>query len=1136
MPKGRVARIDTDIEYSRRPEVIQYITKKYGAGNVCRIVTFGTMAAKMVLKDVGRVLGKAPGYTAILANAIPTAPGMTIKKALEMSPEFKNLYESDPDAKEIIDIGKRLEGNKRHASQHACFDEKTLITTETGVKRISEVKSGERVLTHAGQFKEVVGTIVTMTNAVYTVRCYGAKTVEVTGNHPLLVRHQTSIPKRIDGKKTRIRVLSKSIWKDVCELEKDDYIGIPVNKREVTPKIPELPTSEPAFWWIVGRYVGDGWTECYHRFDASPNYIERRIIICCSKTLNEVDDITSHLDQCGFLYRTENSRTTIKVFLEPHKVLYDYLQKFGRYASGKYIPSDVLDLPIPLAKAFLDGYQSADGNYNDASGIYSIKTVSEKLAMGISLLVNKVYHVATGFSVHPPRIDIIEGRKVNAKTSYSLTFIIGDRTRKKYFYEDNCIWVRLKSVERKMVAEKSMYNLTVADDHSYQANGYAAHNCGLVISPSAVSNFLPTSLEIDKETKEKGLASQVTMSEVEELSLIKMDLLGLKTMGVIHEVVDMTQKNYGKEAVLKQIGTTKDEFRYQDIPLNDRKVYQMLARGETGAVFQLESGGMTKVITQMFADIDTLPDDRMDECFERLIAAVALYRPGPRDYIPNYIAGMQDVHNIKYLTPELEDILRPTYGVIVYQEQVMHIVQKLAGYSLGRADLVRKAMGKKKQAIMDAERVVFIYGNKEAFEKGKDPSYACGCVANGIRKEIAEEIWSQMEKFGLYAFNRSHSACYAFLACITAYMRCYWPKEFYAAMCNAFIENSDNLRSYLSQATRLGIKLLSPDVNKSEVVFAAEKDGIRYGLGGISGIKGQAGEIVGERKENGEFKGVQNLFNRMANRDSMLSKTVIEGLVYSNALSQFSPNKNSLLAIFPILQKTYKATATDRALSQISLFGNLEEEEIVLPDAPTMDHNVELRKECEVLGVFLSGHPAQEVTSILASNKDGLSIETLCASEEKRYVTTGGMIQGSRIFYTKKGEQMATFQLESQFASIPCVMFPSNLLGYQEMVHDQALVIISGSYVHNRDGDGMQFIVNTIEPKQAYQGMTDPFVVNVHSKAEQQAVLDYIRKYPGPHRVILSGNGKEVELKQGVNMTLSSLNYLSGAFRDALSA
>lgn len=780
MPKGRVARIDTDIEYSRRPEVIQYITKKYGAGNVCRIVTFGTMAAKMVLKDVGRVLGETPGYTAKLANAIPTAPGMTIAKALEMSPEFKSLYDTDSKAKEIIDIGKRLEGNKRHSSQHAC---------------------------------------------------------------------------------------------------------------------------------------------------------------------------------------------------------------------------------------------------------------------------------------------------------------------------------------------------------------------GLVISPSAVSDFLPTSMEIDKETKEKGLTSQVTMSEVEELSLIKMDLLGLKTMGVIHEVVDTVQRNYGKEAVLKQIGSARDEFHYQDIPLNDRKVYQMLAKGDTGAVFQLESGGMTKLITQMFADIDTLPDDRLDECFERLIAAVALYRPGPMDYIPNYLDGMKDVHNIKYLTPELEDILRPTYGVIVYQEQVMQIVQKLAGYTLGRADVVRKAMGKKKHKIMDAEKVVFIHGNKAAFEAGEDQNYAPGCVANGIPEDVATEIWSQMESFASYAFNRSHAACYAFLSCITAYMRCYWPAEFYAAMCNAFIANSDSLRSYLSQASHLGLKLLSPDVNKSDELFVSENGAIRFGLGGISGIKGQAGEIVGEREENGEYKSVANLFNRMAERESMLTKTVIEGLVYSGALSSFSQNKNSLLQVFPILQKSYKATATDRALGQISMFGNQEEEEeIYLPDAPAMDNNTELRKEQEVLGVFLSGHPAQEIVPILSSNKDGKTLEELSSMGEKKYVRTGGMIQNIRVFYTKKGEKMAVFELQSQFSTLSCVVFPSNMIGCEDQLIDQSLVIVDGSYAKDRSGEGMQFLVNSIEPKQAYQEMTNPFVVTIHSKAEQQVVVDYIKKYPGPHRVVLRGNGKEVELKSGVNMTLATLNYLSGEFQKNISA
>lgn len=470
--------IDTDIEYSRRPEVIQYITKKYGAGNVCRIVTFGTMAAKMVLKDVGRVLGKAPGYTAKLAGAIPTAPGMTIGKALEMSPEFKNFYESDPEAKEIIDIGKRLEGNKRHSSQHACFQAGTMIDALGRYVPIEEIRKNDLVRTHTGIYRPVTECFRTITTEIYDLRVEGVDSItSVTGNHPLLTAPSGN--------------MDHCVWKAVQDLD---------------------PESD----WLV----------------------------------------------CSIDGRMES------------------IQKARRFTM-------------------------------------SCRTTEEQ----------------------------------------------------------------------------TMYNLSVEVDHSYIANGIVAHNCGLVISPSAVSDFLPTSMEIDKETKEKGLTSQVTMSEVEELSLIKMDLLGLKTMGVIHEVVDTSQKNHGKDTVLKQIGTNQDEFRYQDIPLNDRRVYQMLARGETGAVFQLESEGMTKLITQMFADIDTLPDNRLDECFERLIAAVALYRPGPMDYIPNYIAGMQDVHNIKYLTPELEDILRPTYGVIVYQEQVMQIVQKLAGYTLGRADKVRKAMG-----------------------------------------------------------------------------------------------------------------------------------------------------------------------------------------------------------------------------------------------------------------------------------------------------------------------------------------------------------------------------------------------------------------------------------------------------------
>lgn len=277
------------------------------------------------------------------------------------------------------------------------------------------------------------------------------------------------------------------------------------------------------------------------------------------------------------------------------------------------------------------------------------------------------------------------------------------------------------------------------------------HACGLVCSPSAVSDYLPTSMELDKETGLRGLTSQVTKDEVEEMSLIKMDLLGLKTLGVIHEIIDRVQVTRGLSNVLAQIHSTRPTLRYQDIPLDDRKVYQMLAKGQTGAVFQLESEGMSNLISQMFSDIDILPEERLGECFERLIAAVALYRPGPMDYIPNYIAGLQDHRNIKYLDLGLKEILEPTYGVIVYQEQVMQIVQKLAGYTLGRADVVRKAMGKKKQDLLAAEKHVFINGNKPEFESGKDKNYAPGCVANGIPQNIAEAIWDQMSDFAKYA-------------------------------------------------------------------------------------------------------------------------------------------------------------------------------------------------------------------------------------------------------------------------------------------------------------------------------------------------------------------------------------------------
>lgn len=278
------------------------------------------------------------------------------------------------------------------------------------------------------------------------------------------------------------------------------------------------------------------------------------------------------------------------------------------------------------------------------------------------------------------------------------------------------------------------------------------HACGVVLSPGVVSDYLPTSMEVDDETGERALTSQVTMTEVEKLSLIKMDLLGLKNLGAIHDCLDSAQQNYGKTQILAQIHSPRDVIRYQDIPLNDRATYEMLRDGKTGGVFQFEGEEITRVLQDMLAGLDGIPDDKLEAvAFEQMIAAVALYRPGPMDYIPEYIEASRNSAAIHYDCPEEEEILAPTFGVIVYQEQVMQLVQRLAGYSMGRADVVRKAMGKKKAEIMAVEREVFIHGNRAAYEAGQDPKYAPGCVANGIPEKVAVEIWDKMEKFASYA-------------------------------------------------------------------------------------------------------------------------------------------------------------------------------------------------------------------------------------------------------------------------------------------------------------------------------------------------------------------------------------------------
>lgn len=630
------------------------------------------------------------------------------------------------------------------------------------------------------------------------------------------------------------------------------------------------------------------------------------------------------------------------------------------------------------------------------------------------------------------------------------------------------------------------------------------HACGLVISPSIVSDFLPTAMLKNDETGEIDVTSQVVAPEVEELSLLKMDLLGLKNMTVIHESVDAINEKYNMK------------LDYHDIPLDDRETLQFLAKGYTGGVFQLESEGMTKVVTRMLTDIDDLPDSELHQGFERIIAAVALYRPGPMAFIDDYIDGMRDQSRIHYDCPEIESILKSTYGQIVYQEQVMQTVQKLAGYTLGRADLVRKAMGKKKQDIMDQERNVFIYGNKKEFDEGKDANYAPGCVANGISEEVATIVWNKMADFAKYAFNRSHAACYAYIAMITAWLSCHYPKEFYAAMLNAFNDNRDKFKSYLAQANRRGLKMLPPDVNSSREGFFVEDDAIRFSLRGLKGMNKSAGEIIAEREANGKFRSFQDFYDRMVHAQTPIDKKPFESLVYSGALDGFGHARRSLIEAFPKFAQNAKFEKKTME-GQVSLFGMLEDDEAEKYDAieiavfPEYDDRRLMEQENEMVGFYLTKHPVDKYDAALNGTKGYASISEMLDQKLFGQVTTVGMVKNLRTVVTRNEEMMCIFTLESRYESVPCVVFPRDMAGNQDAIIENQIIMVKGNFTEN--DRGMQIVVKTVlREDMIRQACCFDIVVCVTNASEQKELFDWADKNPGEFNLVLLGPDKRIRI------------------------
>lgn len=545
------------------------------------------------------------------------------------------------------------------------------------------------------------------------------------------------------------------------------------------------------------------------------------------------------------------------------------------------------------------------------------------------------------------------------------------------------------------------------------------HAAGVVISQKPVVEYVPLSRASDG-----SLVTQFTMTTLEELGLLKMDFLGLRTLTVIQNAAKLVERDKG-------IALDMDKIDY-----DDKKVYAMLGAGKTEGVFQLESGGMTSFMKEL------KPGN-----LEDVIAGISLYRPGPMDFIPQYIRGKNNPDSITYDCPELEPILDATYGCIVYQEQVMQIVRNLGGYTLGRSDMVRRAMSKKKAAVMEKERKNFVYGNEE--------EGVPGCINRGISEKVANKIFDDMTDFAKYAFNKSHAAAYAVVAYQTAFLKYYYPVEFMAALMTSVIDNPSKVSEYILSSRRMGIAILPPDINKGESSFSVDGGSIRYGLSAIKSIGKPVIEgLVEERNLRGGFKTLRDFIERMSGRD--INKRTIENFIKAGAFDGIPGNRRQKMMVYVQILDAVDQEKKTAMTGQMSLFDLVSEEEkeayeIRMPDVEEYPKEAKLAFEKEVLGVYISGHPLEEYEQRWRNNITAVTTDFLPDDEtgmprviDNSKVTVGGMITGKTIKYTKTNKVMAFLTVEDLVGTVEIVVFPRDYEKNAQLMEVDDKVFIQG--------------------------------------------------------------------------------------------
>lgn len=618
------------------------------------------------------------------------------------------------------------------------------------------------------------------------------------------------------------------------------------------------------------------------------------------------------------------------------------------------------------------------------------------------------------------------------------------------------------------------------------------HAAGVVISQKSVDEYVPLSRASDG-----SVTTQYIMTTLEELGLLKMDFLGLRTLTVIRNAVRYAEKSIG------------EPFDINKIDYNDKKVLNYIGTGKTDGIFQLESPGMKNFMKEL-----------KPQNLEDIIAGISLYRPGPMDFIPKYLEGKNNPENITYDCPQLEKILKPTYGCIVYQEQVMQIVRELAGYTLGRSDLVRRAMSKKKQSVMEKEQHNFVYGNPEENVKG--------CIANGIDEQIALKIYNDMMDFAKYAFNKSHAAAYAVVSYQTAFLKYYYPVEYMAALMTSVIENSTKVSEYIVTSRTMGIRLLPPDINEGESGFSVKGNSIVYGLSAIKSIgKSVIDSIVEEREKNGRFTSMKDFAERLSGKE--VNKRTIENFIKAGAFDSMEGNRRQLMAVYSAVIDRVNEEKKKSITGQMSLFDLVPDEqkaeyEVQLPNLDEYSKEEKLAFEKEVLGVYISGHPLETYEEKWRKNVKSFTKDFILDEEgntvavDNTFTVVGGMIENITLKTTRTGKTMAFITLEDLYGTLEILVFPNVFERYRYMIKENEKIFVRGKISIGDDDQGKLICDRIISFDQVPRELWIQFNSKQEYTDKEPELLNLIKDSDGDDTIIIYCRAEKIKKAYPKNM------------------